>query len=308
MAGSKNRVLWSELPRAVRNEIEEIVGARVSGAENCPGGYSPGLASRLTLADGRQVFAKAINCDEWPDQLEIYRAEVRIASTLPSEVPAPDLLGTTEVASWVVLVFQNISGSEPLHPWRKAELHQTLQAIRPHEAPTDLPDDHPRLGGWPTITEYFDTWAHRNRKRLIDLEEHGLEVANGNNLVHFDLYPHNILLTPNGVYFVDWPHARKGVAYLDVLMVLSTAAWHGIDPEPYVEAHPLTARVDVQAVDAVLAAHAGFCLRGGLGPVPEGLEPIRDYKLGVGLATLNWLKRRLDGRSRQPRHVRSESR
>lgn len=37
------------------------------------GGSSPGLASRLTLADGRRVFAQAINPDRDPLDPELYR-------------------------------------------------------------------------------------------------------------------------------------------------------------------------------------------------------------------------------------------
>jgi thiamine kinase-like enzyme len=134
--------------------------------------------------------------------------------------------------------------------------------------------------------------VYENLDLLTDLETHGLEMAQGEHLVHCDLYPHNILLTEESVYFVDWPHARQGAPYLDVLTVLSTAAWQGIDPEPFVATHPLTAGVDVRVIDGVLAAQAGFYVTGTLGPVEPGTEPIRDYKLGLGRAVLAWLRRR----------------
>ena len=70
---------------------------------------------------------------------------------------------------------------------------------------------------------------YENLDLLTDLETRGLEMAKGEHLVHCDLYPHNILLTEESVYFVDWPHARQGAPYLDVLTVLATAASQGID-------------------------------------------------------------------------------
>jgi aminoglycoside phosphotransferase (APT) family kinase protein len=301
MARSKNRAQWTDLPPAVHREIQRIAGGQVVAAVNCPGGYSPGFASRLTLADGRQVFAKAINGTEWPGQLETYRAEARTAAVLPSSVPAPALQGTTEADDWLALVFQDIAGQEPDQPWRPDDLIRTLGAIKPHKAPGHLSTDHPRLGGWQSISndrraidqlKAFDPWAYENLSPLADLETHGLEMAKGEHLVHCDLYPHNILLTEESVYVVDWPHARQGAPYLDVLTVLSTAAWHGIDPEPFVATHPLTAGVDVRAIHGVLAAQAGFCVTGTLGPVERGTEPIRDYKLGLCRAVLAWLKRR----------------
>jgi Phosphotransferase enzyme family len=307
MARSKNRALWSDLPPAVHAEIQRIAGGQVVAAVNCPGGYSPGFASRLTLADGRQVFAKAIDATEWPSQLEIYRAEARTAAVLPSSVPAPALQGTIEAGNWLALVFQEIAGQEPHQPWRPDDLSRTLEAIKPHKAPAHLSTDHPRLGGWQSISndrraidqlKGFDPWVYENLSLLADLETHGLEMAKGEYLVHCDLYPHNILLTDESVYFVDWPHARQGAPYLDVLTVLSTAAWHGIDPEPLVATHPLTAGVGIRAIDGVLAAQAGFCVLGTLGPVEPGMDPIRDYKLGLGRAVLAWLKRRTTNQTR----------
>ena len=50
-------------------------------------------------------------------------------------------------------------------------------------------------------------------------------------------------------------------------------------------------------LDAVLAAHAGFCLSGTLAPAPPGLEPIIEAKAGLGRATIGWLARRVSGRS-----------
>ena len=95
MARSKNRALRSDLPPAVHAEIQRIAGGQVVAAVDCPGGYSPGFASRLTLADGRQVFGKAINATEWPSQLETHRAEARTAAVLPRSVPAPGCTRTS---------------------------------------------------------------------------------------------------------------------------------------------------------------------------------------------------------------------
>ena len=128
MARSKNRVQWRDLPPTVQSEIQRIAGGQVVAAVNCPGGYSPGFASRVTLADGRQVFAKAINGTDWPSQLEIYRAEARTAAVLPSSVPAPALQGTTEADNWLALVFQEIAGQGPDQPWRPDDLSNGARA------------------------------------------------------------------------------------------------------------------------------------------------------------------------------------
>jgi hypothetical protein len=63
MSASKDRPRWEELPPHVRGQISELAGGRVVAARNCEGGFSPGFASRLTLADGRRAFAKAMDAD-----------------------------------------------------------------------------------------------------------------------------------------------------------------------------------------------------------------------------------------------------
>jgi hypothetical protein len=119
--------------------------------------------------------------------------------------------------------------------------------------------------------------------------------------VHFDLYPHNILLTNDRVLFADWPHARLGVPLLDLLIVLSTAAADGIDPEPILRQDPLTAGTAPHTIDAVLAALAGFSANGALHPPVPGLEPITAAKRTLSRTAVAWLHHRLTSpRLRRP--------
>jgi hypothetical protein len=125
--------------------------------------------------------------------------------------------------------------------------------------------------------------------RLVRLEAEGLAAARGDSLVHFDLYPHNILLTDRDVVFVDWPHARLGAPIIDLIAVLTSAAADGFDPARLLRDLPGSPGV----VDAVLTAHTGFLLNGGLSPMPPGLEPIAAEKLRLGLGAARWLEARL---------------
>jgi hypothetical protein len=94
MCASKDRPRWEELPPHVRGQISELAGGRVVAARNCGGGFSPGFASRLTLADGRRAFAKAMDADAWPLQATFHRDEARVSAALPRTVPAPRFLGS----------------------------------------------------------------------------------------------------------------------------------------------------------------------------------------------------------------------
>jgi hypothetical protein len=294
-SASKRRPQWNDLPAAARADIERLVGAAVVRAQNCPGGFSPGFASRLVLADGRRAFVKAMDSGAWPGEVALYRAEARIAAALPPGVPAPRLLGAYD-GSWTILAFEDVDGAEPRAPWRPADLERVVATVLAMERATDpglVPRDHPRLGGWAALAENpsgrarLPAWAAEHLPRLVRLESESLAAARGDALVHSDLYPHNILLTPERVVFVDWPHARLGNPTIDLVTLLSSAAADGIDPEPF-----LRGRVP-SGLDAILAAHAGFLLHGGLQKMPAGLAAIAEAKLRLGLGAVTWLRRRL---------------
>lgn len=301
VSASKHRPRWTDLPAPVRADIERLVGGRVAAAESCSGGFSPGFASRLTLAGGRRVFVKAIDGSAWPHEAPTYRDEIEVAAALPPGVPAPPLLGAYDDGSWVVLAFEHVDGHEPAQPWRADDLGRVLDMLRAVAA-TPVPvalagRGHARLGGFTGVASDPERlsalrrrgrWAADRIGDLVELEAAGLVAARaGNGLAHFDAYPHNLLLTADRAVLVDWPHARAGAATVDVVTVLASAAATGADPEPYARAWP------VDEISGVLAAYAGFCLAGGLGPAEPGLAPIIETKRTLGLAALAWLRHRL---------------
>lgn len=306
MAASKNRMRWSELPAPVQARIATLAGGPVVAAENCAGGFSPGLAARLRLATGRRAFVKALDCAEWPSQGPIYQAEARVAAALPTAIAAPRLLGSHDDGRWVLLAFECVPGTEPARPWRLADLDRVVMAAGQLAAAAtrcqvEVPRDHPRLGGWAALAAdearraalvRCSPWAAARLPALADLEAAGLLAARGSSLVHFDMYAHNVLLTADGVFFVDWPHSRRGAPFVDLVILLASAAADGIDPEPFLAASPLTAAVAPEEIDGLLAAHSGFCLFGALESPEPGLEPIYAVKLELGLAALGWLQRR----------------
>ena len=310
MVASKSRPRWHELPATAHTHIERLLGGTVIAAQNCPGGFSPGFASRLRLADGRRAFVKAMDADAWPDEAVTHRTEAAITAVLPATVPAPRFLGAFDDGHWVVLAFEDIDGGEPPQPWNPTDLDRVVAAVRQlapavTPSPIPLPRDHPRLGGWAQLARDparlirlpdHSRWAADNLATLVQLEEEGLAAAQGPSLVHFDLYPHNVLLTPRGVLFVDWPHARLGTPVVDLVIVLSSAAADRVDPEPILRNHVAPAELEPSIIDAILAAHAGFMLGSGLSPVPPGLEPIFEAKLRLGHGALTWLHQRLRNR------------
>ena len=93
-----------------------------------PGGFSPGVAARVRLDNGRRAIVKAVG-DINPDSPGIHRAEAQIAAALPADAPVARLLGAIDDDGWVILILEDIDGKMPTQPWLPDELERVLTAL-----------------------------------------------------------------------------------------------------------------------------------------------------------------------------------
>ncbi len=287
------------------------MGSHVVAAATQPGGFSPGAAARLVLADGRRVFAKAVGPEPNPESPGLYRDEARIAGKLPAAAPAPRLLESFEQDGWVLLLFEHIDGAMPAEPWRAGELARVLdavtdlaEALTPAPAGVGAPSTAERMGaefrGWRSLAGAspghlagLDPWAARHLPRLAGLEAGWEQAAAGGSLVHGDLRADNLLLTADRVYVVDWPWASIAQPWVDLLgMLPSIAMQGGPPPEQIFLAHPVTRAADPDAATAVLAAVAGYFVSRARQPAPPGLPTLRAFQHAQGQVALSWLRQR----------------
>src|SRR5262245_58074161 len=96
---------WHALPARVRAAFEAWAGSRVVSATSQHGGFSPGVAARLRLANGRRIFVKAVSAVANPEAPTFHRREAQIVAHLPSTAPVPRLLWSMDEGDdgWVVL-------------------------------------------------------------------------------------------------------------------------------------------------------------------------------------------------------------
>jgi aminoglycoside phosphotransferase (APT) family kinase protein len=136
-------------------------------------------------------------------------------------------------------------------------------------------------------------WAWHNLDRLASLEAAWPDAAAGDTLLHGDLRADNMLITRDGLMLVDWPSAVVGPPWLDLLFMMPSAIMHGVDdPERVWRDYPPAQDAEPEAVDAVLAAVAGFFVWGSLQPPPQNLPRLRAFQAAQGHAALTWLQRR----------------
>ncbi|MET8575305.1 aminoglycoside phosphotransferase family protein [Streptomyces sp. NPDC005012] len=311
------RTPWRAVPAGLRRRVEDRLGAPVVEAANQAGGFSPGVAARVRLADGRRFFVKAVGPEPNPDTPGLHRAEARITAALPASAPVPRLLFSLDRDGWVVLVLEDVDGRTPAQPWRTDELRRVLTAVgdlsrrldpSPVAVPTLAEACDSRFRGWRRLLtaahdrswhdlSWLDPWARRNLPLLAGREAGWQAAASGTALVHGDLRADNVLLTEDRVVVVDWPWAAVGAPWFDVVALAPSVLMHRTAEEaalPLLEAH-LTARgAAPEDVTTVLAAVAGYFLSSSGLPSPPGLPTLRGFQRAQGEAALRWLRRRLE--------------
>ena len=307
-AALNERLPWERTPEHVKADVEELLGARVVGAETRPGGFSPGVAARLRLDGGRSAFVKSAGPDPNPDTPRLHRAEARVAAVLPPSAPVPRLLGSFDRHGWVTLVFDDVDGRHPREPWDAAELDRVLTALGDlasamTPAPIDAPTAAERFGGafrgWRLLAAGedlggLDPWARRNLARLAALEGDWEAASAGTTLAHADLRADNLLLTDDRVVVVDWPWACLAAPWFDLVTTLPSVRMQGGPlPADVFACHLLARDADADAVTSVLAAVAGYLVRAGRQPPPPGLPTLRAFQTAQGGAALDWLRRRM---------------
>jgi Ser/Thr protein kinase RdoA (MazF antagonist) len=153
---------------------------------------------------------------------------------------------------WFALVTQDVDGRQPTVPWRDDELDLVLAALgRLAEALTPAPA---MVATTPAIADYLgadftgwralakspgddrlDPWSRARLGELAALEATWTAHAAGSTLLHADIRADNLLLTDDAgagdrVMVVDWPHACRGAAFVDLVGFAPSVAMQGGPP------------------------------------------------------------------------------
>ena len=305
------RIPWSGLPARVRAEVEGRLGSRVVTARTQVGGFSPGVAARLELADGARAFVKAASPAGNPATPSMHRREGRIVAAMPASAPVPRLLWMLDddLEGWVVLVFEDVEGRQPKVPWRDDELDTVLEAmasLATELSPSPLRpplvgDAAAAFGGaelsWASLAALpdpaLDRWSARHLPALVRLEAAAAEAARGDTLLHFDLRADNMLLTADGVRIVDWPHAHHGQAWVDLAWFAPSVAMQGgPPPRDLVRRYGAAREADPAALDAVVAGVAAYFTAAALQPPSPGLPTLRSFQAAQAAVAREWLAER----------------
>lgn len=290
------RLEWPLLPPAMRALVERRIGAPVVSAESSGAGYTPGLASVLTCADGSRHFVKAASKRAQRPFADAYREEIRKLRALPEGLPVPRLLWSHEDDLWVVLELEYVDGPNPARPWRASELDaclDTLEVLADTLTPPPL-----------TLSSFADDfeeclagWSHVRRvaPRLPHLQEAAAlasgfrDATAGTTLVHTDARDDNFMLVDGRALLCGWNFPVVGAAWIDTVSLLISAHGDGLDADGILAHRPLTRDVPAEDVDAFLALMAGYFFERRDQPVPNSSPYLRVHQSWYAETTWSWL-------------------
>jgi hypothetical protein len=261
------RLVWNELPQAVRAEVERRTGPILQALPVATGSISD-VAAVLETHDGR-IFCKGASAENpmgW-----MHRNEARINPFLPA--PIPRLLWQVNEGGWLILGFEYVDGRHPdLRPG-SADLPAMAEALA-SMAKTLTPCPPVRVQ--PATVR----WAGRIASEFVE----------GDTLVHTDVTPHNFLLHSSGVTVVDWSMPCRGAAWIDTALAIVRLIRAGHTPE---QAEQWAAQTPVWAAarpEAVSAFAVGVATLNRerqhqrpstqhLGPLADAAESWKHYRL-----------------------------
>ena len=302
------RIVWSDLPEHVRAGIEQVTGERVVHTESQAGGFSPGTADRVRLADGRRFFVKAVSPDQNPDSPDLLRIEADNLAVLGASAYVPSLLGRYDDGHWIAVIMEEVDGSCPPVPWSDEHVEQamvSLAALADDLTPNPIPTLEPVTAGFASIfagwrrlqsdpADTVDPWIAAHLEELATLAEATLPRLVGDTVVHCDLRADNLLVRPDGsMVAVDWPWALVGPAWLDrCLLMINIDLYGGHDVERLVQRY--LGDVDPALITGAIAGLCAFFTDAGRQPPASGLPTLRAFQQAQADSTAAWLRRRLD--------------
>ena len=303
------RIPWEAAPDRVRAAVEAFLGERVGQATTQPLGFSPAVAARLVTVTGTRAFVKACPPEPNPDTPELYRREIEVNLRLPAGLPAPQLLWSLDEGpgGWVVLLFEDLDGSQPALPWRAPELALAVAAIdeiadKLTPSPLSAGQQGERIqAGWIRWHEWeasppagIDPWLRSNLPRLAALEATVAEATRGDTLVHLDVRSDNLVITGGRCWITDWAWPLRGAPWMDIALFACFVESEGGPPAEQVLAASRVGRAaPAEGVIALLAAFGGMLTVQATSPPPPGLPKLREFQSVHARTAVRWLRRLL---------------
>lgn len=292
---------WGSLPASLRARIADILGGGIVSDSPAQGGFSAGYAGIVRSAHA-DVFVKAIPATGHRDSRTFIRREIHALQAIPAAL-RPRMLASVDDEESTALVLAVVPGIHPGEPWTETQLHAIAAEIA-HVAATPAPEVIfpaqrsmlPYYARWravfedPSLTASLPHGLPTQMPQLLRLEQALPDAVAGPFLAHGDLRADNILIEDERARFIDWPHARRGAAWLDGPLLLPSVEASGgprcADAWEILRAHGAPGAASMLPV---ISGYASFLWWGQAQPEIPELPGLRAFQRAQALPLLRWL-------------------
>ncbi|WP_067453402.1 phosphotransferase family protein [Actinomadura macra] len=234
------RTDWTDLPEALRSEIEAKTGPIERIVPAAQGNHADIAATLFT--SGGPVFIKAARKLEDRDGPEVMSLR-REASVNPAVSEfAPRLQWQAETGGWLALGFDHAQGRPADFAPGSPDLEVLAKTINTIQN-TPCPDAVRLL-------------VERRWQRFAD----DVTPLAGSALLHTDLNEDNFIITPDGrAYVVDWAFVSRGTAWLELALLIPWLLKAGHSPQEadaWVRQFPSWGAAPASDIDLFTAAFA----------------------------------------------------
>lgn len=292
---------WASLPASLRARIADVLREDVVSDSPAQGGFSAGYAGIVRSAHA-EVFVKAISAAGHRDSRTFIRREARALEAIPARL-RPRVLASIDDEESTALVLEVVPGIHPGDPWTDTQLHAVaaeIAAVAATPAPEAIfPAERsmlPYFARWQAIAEDAEPAAslpHGLAERMPDLlrlEQMLPDAVTGPFLAHGDLRADNIIIDGDCAHFIDWPHARRGAAWLDGPLLLPSVEASGgarcADAWDVLRVHGAPT---AESMLPVISGFASFLWWGQAQPEIPELPGLRQFQRAQALPLLHWL-------------------
>jgi hypothetical protein len=242
---------------------------------------SPGPAVCLRLADGRQVFVKAVSAEVRAHNHAMIRQESTILDVLPASVPAPRRLATVERRPWIALATSWAAGATAGR-WTNTSITAVAHACRTtsgHRAPGTLPPVVERIfdfDGWARVLAVGagDDWDAAYAGPAADVVAGWERWTAGDALVHRDIRLDNTAVDGQSAVLLDWAYASAGAPWIDLAQLAAdvVATGHALGPQAATDrAYRLLRTLPPEASRFVVGLAGMWCIRAAT--IPDTVMP-----------------------------------
>jgi hypothetical protein len=222
-------VLVAEFPRAARLDagavlglLAEATGIYLADEGACPGGQVG--AAFVRWPDGHRAV---LTCQPAGSSAAVRRTESLLAVGRAHGVPAPRYELVADLPGGVAIIQELLPGFSPA-PLGRGTVESMIEVNRRCRGLLAGRDDVPAVplylradGPGYCLHEPLARYDRRTARLLAAVEEAGAAVPErlaGDDLVHLDFHPENVLVDAAGAVtgVVDWDGAGRGDGYLDL--------------------------------------------------------------------------------------------